>query len=75
MKNFFKQLFNPAGTVSFGRVMSLLLSAFVLGWDTSYVKHTHQLPPGSELLLQAGFMASFYGITKGVELKNPPGVQ
>jgi hypothetical protein len=72
MKQFLKDLFNPAGPVSFGRFMSLCISAFVLGWDTSFVVHTHQLPPGTELILQGGFMATFYGITKGVELKNPP---
>jgi len=72
---FLKDLLNPSGPISFGRFMALIMTFFVLGWDTSFTWHSHLLPPGSELLLQAGFCATFYGITKAVELKNPPPAQ
>ncbi len=72
MKQFIKDLLNPAGPVSFGRFMAMVMTSFVLGWDTSFTVHSHTLPAGAELILQAGFCATFYGITKAVELKNPP---
>lgn len=72
MKQFIKDLLNPSGPVSFGRFMALVMTAFVLGWDTALLVHNHALPPGAELLLQAAFAATFYSITKAVELKNPP---
>lgn len=65
-------------TISFGRFMSLLLSVFVLGWDTSYMvfawRMNHHLPPGMApfpllpdaitLAAQGGFMTLFYGVTR-----------
>jgi hypothetical protein len=72
MIQFFKDLLNPSGPVSFGRFMALTMTAFVLGWDTAILVHNHALVPGAELLLQAGFCVTFYGVTKAVELKNPP---
>lgn len=72
MKQFIKDLLNPNGLVSFGRFMAFIMTAFVLGWDTAILVHNHTLVAGSELLLQAGFCVTFYGVTKAVELKNPP---
>ncbi len=77
MKAFILSLLNPQGTVSFGRFMSFVITAFVLGWDTSIVVHSHVLPTVSDLGGQIAFMSAFYGITKYGDLKmnaisNPP---
>jgi hypothetical protein len=69
---FIKDLLNPNGPVSFGRFMALIMTTFVLGWDTAILVHNHTLVPGTELMLQAGFCVTFYGVTKAVELKNNP---
>jgi hypothetical protein len=59
-KEFFQKMFSEEGTVSFSRFISALIVCFVLGWDTSFTVHTHQLPPAAELLGQAAFMTVFY---------------
>lgn len=76
---FLKEVLTPKpDTVSFGRFMSLLISAFVLGWDTSYLvfawSMNHHLAPGAvpldllpsstTLLGQIAFMTAFYGVTR-----------
>lgn len=70
MKNFIVQMFSESGSVSFARVISLVIVAFVLGWDTSYVHHqiawklAPVLPDASVLLGQVTFMTVFYGMNK-----------
>jgi len=85
LKDFLQKLLSSDPGYSFGRFMSLVISAFVLGWDTSYVieawRWNHHLPPGvspvdflpgaGTLLAQGGFMTLFYGVTKYGDL-NPP---
>lgn len=78
LKNFLLSLLDPKGTISFGRFTSLLITAFVLGWDTSYMvfawTFNRHLPAGLAVLplfpdaitvgAQIGFMTVFYGVTK-----------
>lgn len=78
LQKFILSLLDPAGKVSFGRFMAMLITCFVLGWDTSYMvfawKFNHHLPPGASVLslfpdaltigAQVGFMTVFYGVTK-----------
>lgn len=64
-KEFLIKMFSEEGTVSFSRVITLIIVVFVLGWDTSYAVHTKQLPPSAELLGQIGFMSVFYVANKG----------
>lgn len=79
MINFLKELLTPkVDTISFGRFMSLLITVFVLGWDTSYIVfawHINHhlptgfppvdvLPSGATLLAQGGFCTLFYAATK-----------
>jgi hypothetical protein len=85
VKQFIRDLLNPTGPVSFGRFMSLITTAFVLGWDSSYIVYAwhlnHHLPAGfapvdvlpnaGTLLAQGGFMTLFYGVTKYGDIKNP----
>jgi hypothetical protein len=86
MRQFIKSLLNPNGEISFGRFMALVTCVFCLGWDTSnlvFAWHiNHHLPAGiglqsllpdsGILIAQGAFMTVFYGVTKAVELKNPP---
>lgn len=71
-------LLNPTDSVSFGRVMSLILVAFTLGFDTAMLvfawKFNSHLPAGAKSLpflpdaatiaAQTGFVTAFYGATK-----------
>lgn len=52
--------------------MAFIMTGFVLAWDTVILVHNHTLVPGTELVFQAGFCVTFYGVTKAVELKNNP---
>lgn len=76
---FLREVMTPKpDTISFGRFMSLLITIFVLGWDTSYIffawQMNHHLPAGfppldllpsaGTLLSQGGFMTVFYGVTR-----------
>lgn len=76
---FLREVLTPkSDTVSFGRFMSLVITTFVLGWDTSYIFYAwhmnHHLPAGfppldllpsaATLLGQSGFMTVFYGVTR-----------
>lgn len=83
---FFRELLDSSKTLSFGRFMALLMVVFCLGWDTSNLvfawRANMHLPPGLPpfpllpdpliLAAQAGFGATFYGITKYGDFKNPP---
>lgn len=67
-----------ADTPSFGRFMSLVITVFVLGWDTAYImfawRMNHHLPAGMQpldllpsggtLAAQIAFMTAFYGVTR-----------
>jgi hypothetical protein len=78
LQKFILALLDPKGVVSFGRFTALLITCFVLGWDTSYLvfawKFNHHLPAGAPLLslfpdaitmgAQIAFMTVFYGVTK-----------
>jgi hypothetical protein len=78
LQKFILSLLDPKGVVSFGRFTALLITCFVLGWDTSYLvfawKFNHHLPAGAAVLslfpdattiaAQIGFMTVFYGVTK-----------
>lgn len=80
MLAFFKALFDANDSrVSFGRFMSMWALAFVLAWDSVQVwfgvhyNLTHPnvapipiLPAPTELLGQATFVVTFYGLSKVV---------
>jgi hypothetical protein len=84
LKEFIQGLLSNQPGYSFGRFMSLLISAFVLGWDTSYImiayQWNHHLPPGVApvgflpdgltLSAQIAFMTAFYGVTKYGDIRN-----
>jgi len=86
MKQFIRDILNASGPLSFGRFMALIMTVFCLGWDTSNLvfawRINQHLPPGlppfpllpDPIILgaQGVFCTLFYGITKSVELKNPP---
>jgi hypothetical protein len=71
-------LLSAEGSVSFGRVLSLVLVAFVLGWDSAQGvfawQFNHHLPPGfaplpftptaAVIVAQTGFVTAFYVTTK-----------
>jgi hypothetical protein len=83
LQNFILSLLDPKGAVSFGRFTALLITLFVLGWDTSYLvfawKFNRHLTAGASVLslfpdtltigAQIGFMTVFYGVTKYGDLK------
>lgn len=83
LQKFIVALLDPRGVISFGRFTSLLITCFVLGWDTSYLvfawKFDRHLPDGVGILslfpdattiaAQIGFMTVFYGVTKYGDLK------
>jgi len=85
LTEFVQSLLSNSPGISFGRFMSLVITAFVLGWDTSYVvlawKWNHHLPPGvapvdflpspGTLAAQGLFMTIFYGTTKYGDLHPP----
>lgn len=64
------KLFTSNTGISFSRVASAIITAFVLGWDTSYVVVAFELrksgvdvpllPPAQVFLAQTGFMTAFY---------------
>jgi hypothetical protein len=78
LQNFVLSLLDPKGAVSFGRFTALLITMFVLGWDTSYLvfawKFNRHLAAGAGLLslfpdastmgAQVVLMTVFYGVTK-----------
>jgi hypothetical protein len=83
MKAWIKDLLSDGANASFGRVMSLLISVFVMGWDTSNLvfawsmnsKHIpgvtliSLLPDAGTLTAQGIFMMLFYSATKLSEAK------
>lgn len=87
MTRFFQQLLSADATYSFGRFMSLVITAFVLGWDTSYIVYAWHwnhhlsanlspvpvLPEAGTLAAQGIFCLLFYGSTKVSEkIADPP---
>jgi hypothetical protein len=78
MNTWFAKLFRDDRSVSFGRFMSVVLTAFVLGWNTAHLvfawRFNYHLAPGqapfpllpdaSTLIAQGGFVTLFYGISK-----------
>jgi len=86
LKQLLRDILNASGPLSFGRFMALIMTVFCLGWDTGNLVFAWQmnrhLPPGMMPLsllpdpiimgAQGVFCTLFYGITKSVELKNPP---
>lgn len=64
------KLFSDSGDVSFSRVASAIITAFVLGWDTSYVveawklRHAgvdiHLLPEAAVFAAQATLISALY---------------
>jgi hypothetical protein len=45
---------------SFARGITAVIVAFVLGWDTMYLRLTHTLPDVSVMGIQIAFMTAFY---------------
>lgn len=84
LKDFIQGVLSSNATYSFGRFMSMVISAFVLGWDTAYIviayKWNHHLPVGvapvdflpsaGMLIAQGGFMTLFYSVTKYGDIKS-----
>jgi hypothetical protein len=66
-----KQMFSEGSEVSFARVATAVLIAFVLGWDTAFVVYQLRhggipiLPDGAVLAAQVAFMGAFYFYNKG----------
>lgn len=56
--------FDESNPQSFSRLISFVIVAFVLGWDTSYVYHTHALPDVATMAGEAAFMTSFYVVRR-----------
>ncbi|ABF42151.1 hypothetical protein Acid345_3150 [Candidatus Koribacter versatilis Ellin345] len=54
---------------SFSRGITTVVVFFVVGWNTSYVRHTHQLPDVATMAGQVLFMTAFYGAGKYLDLK------
>lgn len=60
--SFWRGVFSEAdGTPSFSRVATAVALAFALGWVTSIVARTHQLPDFSGLV---AFIGILYGINR-----------
>jgi hypothetical protein len=76
--SFIRELLDPTKNLSFGRFMALVITAFVLGWDTSHLvfawRFNLHLSPGMQPLslfadpliyaAQGAFCALFYSVTK-----------
>lgn len=70
MKTWLRKLFSDDGAVSFSRVATAIITAFVLGWDTSYVVEAwklhklgvdiHLIPDAAVFAAQAGFISALY---------------
>lgn len=60
----FGSLFDENSTNSFSRFITFVIVAFILGWDTSFVHHSHSLPDVATMAGQGVFMAVFYGIRR-----------
>lgn len=84
MREFFKSLLDPKKSLSFGRFMALFMTSNVLTWDAANLVFAWRfntyhlllgqapldlLPAGGTLLAQAGFCATFYGVTKYGDIK------
>jgi hypothetical protein len=48
------------GTPSTSRFLAVVMTFFVLGWDTAHMALTKQLVPVADLLGQIGFCTAFY---------------
>ncbi len=57
---FFAGFFQEDRPESFARGITFVIVAFVLGWDTSVVRHAHTLPDPMILGSQVIFMTAFY---------------
>jgi len=78
MWQFILTALEPETNISFGRTISLLVTLFVLGWDTAHLifawHFNYHLLPGAGVIsilpdagvlaAQAGFMTVFYGVAK-----------
>jgi hypothetical protein len=63
MKTLIKWLasfYDESSPNSFSRLITTVIVAFVLGWDTAYMRHEHKLVDSVTLLAQGGFMTLFY---------------
>lgn len=63
---FFAGFFQEDRPESFSRGITVVVVAFVLGWDTNFVHHSHSLPDALTLTAQAAFMTVFYFGGKGI---------
>lgn len=63
VKSFLKWLasfFDESSPNSFSRIITVVIVAFVLGWDTSYLRQAHKLPDIATMAAQTAFMTAFY---------------
>jgi len=70
LRTWLLKLFSDDGAVSFSRVATAVITAFVLGWDTSYVIEAWKihklgvdirlLPDAAVFAAQAGFISALY---------------
>lgn len=58
-------LFDEKSSNSFSRFITLVIVAFVLGWDCCYLKWSHKLIDVETMVGQVGFMTAFYFIRRG----------
>jgi hypothetical protein len=56
------------GTPSASRFLSCLITIACIAWDTAYLKFTHALPPGEQLMMQAAFIMAPYGTNRAAEI-------
>lgn len=75
---FFREILDPTKSLSFGRFMAMVMTAFVLGWDTANLvfawRFNMHLPAGMAPLplfadplvyaAQVAFAGFFYTVTK-----------
>jgi hypothetical protein len=69
-RSWLTKLFSDDGAVSFSRVATAVIAAFVLGWDTSYVVEAWKLhklgvvipllPEAAVFAAQTGFVSALY---------------
>ena len=79
MRAWLLKLFSDDGAVSFSRVATAVIAAFVLGWDTSYVVEAWKLhklgvdirllPDASVFAAQTGFIMALYGANKAAKAR------
>ena len=65
-KWFLEQMFGTNAAISFGRVISGIITIYFLTFDGFYYfQNGHKFVDNSTLLTQLGLMTAFYGINKG----------